>query len=778
MKWNPCTILRRLLPRTWIRRLAVGIVGAVLLYSIGGFLGVPLVLRHVVLAKLNAQLVGTLSVERIRFNPFSWVLQLQDFRALDPGGREAASFATFRLNLQPATLLGDTKVVREIFWDQPNCSVIIDAAGRLNLTSVFGLKERKPEPQHPEPLVLPALRIEHLEVRDAGLRLRMEALATPFEREVKQLSFVMRDLETDPGRDNPYRFELSTSVGETLTVEGALRFDPLSTTGHLSLASLSLPEFSAFGGSLTTAEIAGGELDMELDYHFRPLAQLPAFGIAEGRVEIRGLELVENGASLYRLELLQGVGLRLDIPGRSAGFDSLFIEGASILLRRSADGSLRLLAPSTTASGNPAAPAPSTAPAAPDKPLALGVVAADRDIGLPIDTARRQLRMLGSGGEGGSVSPLFIQLGTCTLRGSSLRVRDESIRPRLDLSVDGTELDAGPYDSAQDLPMPYSIKLKLPGDPGGALRAEGALLPLDLTAATRLKASASDIPLPLFAGYLAAAIGRPTTAGTLSGEMEVAIQGGAINAGNQLEIRGLAFGPRLEGTEAPQLPLELALAILEDRERVIHLNLPVKGDLKHPEFSTGGMISYAIRNVIEKVVTAPFSLLGGLLPETDGEVMDAVEFNPGRDQLPEGIDQQLQALAQVMNARPGLTLELTPCSSTRQDAQAWSELQFERKLAVLEGRGMDRKAAIKELHRDLPRDQRVPGLTFGKTDEMEAAVRESLAATAKDLNQLAERRAEAVKAALLKAGIGGERVVVKPPATGSRAVRFGLGVAR
>lgn len=777
MKWNPCEILRRLLPRAWIRRLAVGIAAAVLLYTIGGFLGVPLVLRHVVLAKLNAQLVGTLSVERIRFNPFSWVLQLQDFRALDPGGREAASFATFRLNLQPGTLLGDTKVVREIFWDQPNCSVIIDAAGRLNLTSVFGLKERKPEPEHSEPLVLPALRIEHLEVRDASLSLRMEAPATPFEREVKQLSFVMRNLETDPGRENPYRFELSTSVGETLTVEGALRLDPLSTTGHLSLGSLSLPEFSAFGGSLTAARIASGELDLELDYHFRPLAQLPAFGIDEGRLEIRGLELVENDSSLYRLELLQGLGLRLDIPGRSAGFDSLLIDGASVLLRRSADGSLRLLAPSSTPSGDPAPPAPSTAPA-PAGPLAFGVMAADQDIGLPIEAARRQLRVLGSGGEGESASPLVVELGTCTLRGSSLRVRDESIRPRLDLSLEGIELDAGPYDPAQDLPMPFSIKLKLPGDPGGALRAEGSLLPLDLTAATRLKAGASGIPLSPFAGYLAAAIGRPTTAGTLSGQIELTIQDGAINAGNQLEIRALAFGPRREGSDAPQLPLELALAILEDRERVIHLNLPVKGNLKHPEFSAGGMISYAIRNVIEKVVTAPFSLLGRLLPDTDDKVMDAVEFKPGRDQLPEGIDQDLQALAQVMNARPGLTLELTPCFSTRQDAQAWSELQFERRLAVLEGRGMDRKAAIKELHGDLPRDQRVAGLTFGKADEMEAAVRRSLAASAKDLGQLAERRAEVVKAALIEAGIAGGRIVIKPPATDSRAVRFGLGVAR
>lgn len=764
--------------RPWLRRLTVGLASALLLYILAGFVGVPLVLRHMVLGKINQQLVGTLDVKSIRFNPFSWKLQLRDFRALSPDGVEAASFAELRINLQASSFLSKTKAIREIYWAQPDCTLAIDADGRVNLASVFGLKEPAPK-EDSKPLVLPSLRIEHLEVRDAGLHFRLEGPGGAFERKLDPVSFVMSDLRTDPDRENPYRFALATAKGERLTVEGALRFDPLSSTGSVSLETLQLPDFTRFSSVLGGTRIEQGELDLQLEYRFKPLASSPEFGIENGQLEMRELQLVEagQGQPLHQVDLLQLEGAHFDITGRSAGIESLSIDGASLLVQRSPGGEFHLLPEAPT----PATPKPESAPTTTAtktrQPLELGVVAADRDMGSSIEAALLQLRLL-SGAEEQSAtdSGMTLTLGTCRVANSRLRIRDSSLTPAMNLTANGIEITTEPYASSEGQALPFSLAMQLDGSPTGTLRAKGSLLPGALMQATEIDVTAEELSLTPFSGYLVAAIGRPATAGTLSGELTAQIRKGAIEVNNQLRIHRLKFGPRFESSEAPRLPVELARAILEDREGNIHLDIPVKGDLKQPEFSTDRMVSYAIRNVIEKVVSAPFEMLGSLLPEGSGKP-DSIEFAAGSSQLPKGSEGSLKAIAKIMKSRPRLLLQLTPAYSVKQDAKAWSERRFEEKLAAEMAKGEDRKDAIKDLNRELPRSQRVSILGFGKTEEMEAAVRQSLAATTEDLQQLARNRAEAVEKALIGYDVPAKRIeVAKEAKPDSRELSIGLGM--
>ena len=79
-------------------------------------------LRYIVLAKVNDKLVGTMEVERFRFNPFTWELKVEDFRGITSDGEAAASFAQFRVDLQPSSIFSGNYVVREVIWDQPNCT--------------------------------------------------------------------------------------------------------------------------------------------------------------------------------------------------------------------------------------------------------------------------------------------------------------------------------------------------------------------------------------------------------------------------------------------------------------------------------------------------------------------------------------------------------------------------------------------------------------------------------------------------------------------------------
>ena len=51
----------------WARRIVISVLCLFCLYLVGGFLGVPLALRYIALAKVNDKILGTMEVERFRF---------------------------------------------------------------------------------------------------------------------------------------------------------------------------------------------------------------------------------------------------------------------------------------------------------------------------------------------------------------------------------------------------------------------------------------------------------------------------------------------------------------------------------------------------------------------------------------------------------------------------------------------------------------------------------------------------------------------------------------
>lgn len=74
----------------------------------------------------------------------------------------------------------------------------------------------------------------------------------------------------------------------------------------------------------------------------------------------------------------------------------------------------------------------------------------------------------------------------------------------------------------------------------------------------------------------------------------------------------LTLGERVESPDATKLPVKLAIALLKDRKGEIKLDIPVKGSLKDPEFSLGGVIIKILINLLVKAATSPFALLGAM----------------------------------------------------------------------------------------------------------------------------------------------------------------------
>ena len=123
----------------------------------------------------------------------------------------------------------------------------------------------------------------------------------------------------------------------------------------------------------------------------------------------------------------------------------------------------------------------------------------------------------------------------------------------------------------------------------------------------------------------------------------------------------------------------------------------------------------------------------------------------------------LTKLAKIMESRPGLTIQLSPSFSPKEDAQALGELRFEQRVTALIAKGEDRKGAIKKLHKGLSKKERAPGFLPDRK-EMEAADRKSFHVTQADLLKLAEDRARGVRELLMtQGGINTSRIEIKAP---------------
>ena len=180
--------------------------------------------------------------------------------------------------------------------------------------------------------------------------------------------------------------------------------------------------------------------------------------------------------------------------------------------------------------------------------------------------------------------------------------------------------------------------------------------------------------------YTATFEGRKIQSGKLSLDLEYKLKQRQMRGENKIIMNKLTLGERVESPTAKNLPLDLAIAILEDSNGVIDLDLPVSGSLDDPKFSYGRIIWKAIGNILTKIVTAPFRALGKLFGG-GGEKLEKVAFEAGEAGLTPPEKEKFKQIAQILGKRPGLSLTAHGAWSAEIDRPALKELRLRRAVA-------------------------------------------------------------------------------------------------
>ncbi|OHE00148.1 MAG: hypothetical protein A2W82_02770 [Sulfurimonas sp. RIFCSPLOWO2_12_36_12] len=206
-------------------------------------------------------------------------------------------------------------------------------------------------------------------------------------------------------------------------------------------------------------------------------------------------------------------------------------------------------------------------------------------------------------------------------------------------------------------------------DEYGSTKLQGSIETSDFKSFTDINFNFRNLSLDSFSGYSAQFAGYKIDKGKLFLDLGYKIHNSEMLGKNSLIIKNIELGDEIEDENITKLPLGFAIALLEDSEGVIDINMPVEGNLNQPDFKYGAMVLKTFVNLIVKAVTSPFRFLGEALG-ISGEDLKFAEFEPSEFLLLPPEREKLDNVAQIMLKKPKLSLGVIGGFDSQKDKKA------------------------------------------------------------------------------------------------------------
>ncbi len=676
-----------------------------------------------------------------------------------------ADFATRRAILGKVTL------------DRPAFAINLEADGTLNATRLLKTapveaarsetvpaetSRSKPVPAE-APQSVPAtepwiVTLNQLELERGRVNFEDRTVKPSVTVALQDMNLTGAQLSTAEDSRGDVAFRTTVNRTGSVSLRGKLARD-FSGTLAIVASKIALVPFKPYLAPYVKADLAGGEVSTRGSLTLKPGKELAA--AYKGDFEVSGLALRNDkgGEDLLTWKSLRLAGIDAASEPLRVGIDQITLADffARLVLDASGQLNLRELAQDTPKDAAP----PAQARAAP----------------APTD-AKPQTAQTSPPGAPDAVG--WLRVGGVRLQNGSVDFSDFFVKPnyRADLS----ELNGSISTLTPDTPGDVELTGKL--NQKASLDIRGRINPLAADLTLNIQAKATDIELPRLSPYTSKYLGYGIDRGKLSVKVKYVLADRKLVAENNLYLDQLKLGEKVASPDAADLPVQLAVALLQDRKGVIDVNLPISGSLDDPQFSISGIVMQVIGNIITKAVTAPFALLGSVAG-AEGD-LDYLEFDPGSAQLSSGAEQKLDMLGKALFDRPGIKLDVTGQADAATDRAGLRRAALDRavkqsKLDALRGQGAAPKSAADvtvdakeypELLKRVYGDANIPdkptnALGFAKdipVSEMEKLLLANASVSDDELRDLATRRAQAAKDYLTgPAKISTERIFLTAP---------------
>jgi hypothetical protein len=257
---------------------------------------------------------------------------------------------------------------------------------------------------------------------------------------------------------------------------------------------------------------------------------------------------------------------------------------------------------------------------------------------------------------------------------------DASIKPGFKTNINQLN---GSLLGVSNVPGQYAtIALDGVVDKSGSLRARGQAAFEDPRRNSDVSLNFKNLPLNTINPYAINFAGYQIDEGRIDVDLRYTAKEGQLLGKNRFVIRKIKLGNEVPDFKGVKLPIGLAIAVLEDSDGMIDVNIPIKGNVDSPEFSVGHLFWQALRNVLSSIVTAPFRALASLFGE---EGLDGIYTAAGESVITPPEQEKLEKVAKLLEKKANAVVEFYGTYDPQVDRQELARVNADRAILLAAG---------------------------------------------------------------------------------------------
>jgi hypothetical protein len=611
----------------WIspRRIRFWLLMLVTIYTLLGFFGVPWIVQYIAVNTAQDDFGRELRIESVQANPFTLTLRIDGVALDDIDKRLLLGCNRLLIDLAWSSIINRVWTVEIIKIDKPIIQEERFASGETRFSRLFTLPLKK-ESAKDGPLPPLALRINELRLDGGVLRfadnLRNATAADTVKPKhvslaLEDVGLSVKDFTLHKSARFTLRLEGQLAQGGMLSFDGTVQLLPTpALEGSAIVDELALIQAGPYLQQFADVRLGSGTLTLSGQIHADEQQPLTF----KGPVDIDMLSISEGSSDdvLIGWQTLHTEQLHLRLKERQIETDTIAVKGLSgrVVIRE-------------------------------DRTTNFGQVLSKPSAAADNNAARQRVDE--------KPSPFTFTIESVQLNDGALRFSDYSLP--LPFSTNIHKLNGEISTLSSTSTEPARVKLEGQVAEFGSAYVEGAVHAWHPTRQTNVNLRFRNLQVPKYSPYTVDFAGRKIGGGTMDLDLDYTVKDKQLDGKNKLVLQDLKLGKKMASSDAMDLPLDLAIALLQDSDGVIALSLPVTGDVNDPKFDFNKIIQQALGSAITSVITAPFSFLASLVG-ADSADLGQVEFLEGSADLLPPQRERIAKLRKALNQRPALVIEL------------------------------------------------------------------------------------------------------------------------
>ena len=478
--------------------------------------------------------------------------------------------------------------------------------------------------------------LKDITMKDHAIDFDDRTLSTPAHVEVRALTVKTHDVRIPITAALPLEVGLQLNGTGTIRVNGSVLPNPFQADVALMVKDIAIRPFQSYFEKFARIDVQSGAINLDGAMHLaveHPNGPLMSY---EGNASVEGLSVADRdqGDEVASLQAFSLNKIRMTVDPTTVAIAEVGLQQPMVHLVVQQEGGLNL--------GKLAAATSSSTPATDEK------------------TVEPQ---------NAKSPPVPVTIDVVKLAKASVTFQDNSVQPPV---LTGLSDLSGTIKGLSSKQLARA-DVNLTGCVGkvAPLKILGTINPLTADAFTDLTITLGGMDLTAESPYSGRYVGYRLSKGKLSLDLKYKVSQQQLEAENKVVVDQLTFGEKVDSLDATSLPVPLAVALLKDRKGRIDIDLPIRGDLKDPDFKYGKVVISTLLNLLTKIVASPFTLMGKLIPGGGSEEdLAFIAFNPGSATVPDQEVKKIDALGKGLEERPGLRIEIAGTADPELDRAA------------------------------------------------------------------------------------------------------------